>query len=138
MISENKLKHMLGVARECRNLARQKNLSEDLCDAMFIMGLLHDVGYEDEEGSMHGSVSEEFIRSFQKYSEDCCNAIFCHGLLFDNWDMFDEILNRADMTISHTGDKITMEERLKGIEERWGSDSVHYKHACDVVKKLKE
>lgn len=137
MISENKLKHMLGVARECRNLARQKNLSEDLCDAMFIMGLLHDVGYEDEEGSMHGSVSEELIRKFQKHIDNACDAISAHGLAFENWDVFDEVLNTADMTISHTGEKISIEERLEGIKERWGSNSVHYKHACDVADKLK-
>lgn len=138
MISENKLKHMLGVARECRSLARQKDLSEDLCDAMFIMGFLHDIGYEDDESSSHGSVSEELVRSFESHINDCCDAIVAHGLVFDNWSVFDDVLNRADMTISHTGNKITMEERLEGIKERWGSESVHYRHACEVVNKLKE
>lgn len=138
MISENKLKHILGVARECRDLARQRGLSEDMCNAMFIMGLLHDIGYEDDESLSHGSISEKFVRDFNLHINNCCNAIAAHGFVFDDWNIFDEILNTADMTISYAGNKITMKERLDGIKERYGSDSVHYKQACKVVDKLKE
>ena len=138
MISENKIKHSLGVARECREIARQKGYSEDFSDAMFVMGLLHDIGYEDEANSSHGHKSSEMIRAFEGWIDKCCDAIDCHGLVFDNWEVYDEILNLADMTVSHEGVKISINERLKGIEERWGSSSVHYRHACEVADKLKE
>lgn len=137
MISENKLKHMLGVARECRNLARQRGLSKEVCDAMFIMGLLHDVGYEDEENSYHPSISDEMISNFIINADLCSGAIASHGLAFDNWGIFDEILNTADMTISHTGDKVTIDKRLKSIGERHGFDSIIYKHAFEVARKIK-
>lgn len=138
MISENKIKHSLGVARACREIARQKGLSEDFSDAMFVMGLLHDIGYEDEPNSSHGHKSSEMIRSFQGYIDECCDAINSHGLTFDNWLFYDEVLNLADMTTSYDGIKVSIEERLQGIEERHGSDSIHYKNAVEVANKLKE
>lgn len=138
MISENKIKHCLGVARACREIAKQKGYSEDFSDAMFVMGLLHDIGYEDEPNSSHGHKSSEMIKSFEVHLQECCDAIDCHGLVFDNWVIYDEILNLADLTTSHEGNKISVLERLKRIEARWGSSSVHYRHAVEVVDKLKE
>ena len=138
MISEDRLKHMIEVARECQNLAMQKGLSKDYCDAMFIMGFLHDVGYEEDESSAHGGTGENIIRNFEKHIDECCNAIITHGLVCDTWTIFDEILNEADMTISSSGNKITVEERLNDIKNRRGSNSVQYKFACEVVDKLQK
>ena len=138
MISENKIKHCLGVARACRKIARQKGLSEDFSDAMFVMGLLHDIGYEDEPNSSHGHKSTEMIKSFKGWFDECCDAIDCHGLAFDNWSFVDEVLNLADMTVAYDGSKTSVENRLKGIKNHWGSSSVHYRHAVEVANKLKE
>lgn len=138
MISENKLKHLIGVARECRRLAKEKGLTTDMCNAMFIMGLLHDIGYEDVEDSTHGDVGYDLVKDFGMHLDDCCDAILTHGISFDNWSVFDEILNTADITVSYDGNNVSIEDRLDGIKEKWGSDSVHYQHAVEVVNKLKE
>ena len=45
-ISERKLKHSLEVARECKNLANQIKKDEAFANAAFVMGFLHDIGYE--------------------------------------------------------------------------------------------
>ena len=42
------------------------------------------------------------------------------------------ILNIADMTISNDGKKVTYEERMAGIEERYGKDSEQYVEAEQV------
>lgn len=103
MISENKIKHMLGVARKCRTLAESKGLPDDECDAMFIMGLLHDIGCEDEFNLSNGKRSEEMIRNFEKYLDNCCSAIACYGFTLKDWSIFDEILSKADMAVNYRG-----------------------------------
>lgn len=138
MITEDRIKHSLGVARTCREIARQKGMTEKQSDAMFIMGLLHDIGYEDEPNSSHGHKSSEMIMSFKEYIDECCGAIACHGLAFDNWTVYDEVLNLADITTSHTGEKTICKDRLDNIADRYGNQSAHYKHAMEVVSKLKD
>lgn len=137
MISENKLKHSIEVARECRKLARQKGHSKDICNAMFIMGLLHDVGCEDNEISEHPYETDILLTDFNKHFEKCINAIAALGLAHDNWSEFDTILNLANMTISQDGSKISIEEQLSAIAEKWGSDSAHYRHALETSAKLR-
>lgn len=139
MISENKIKHCLGVARACRGLAISRNLPDDMADAMFIMGLLHDIGYEQEPDSNHGHRSFEMIENFMKYYKEANDAIMCHGLVTADmqWSIFDEVLNQADMIISHDGSHTTIADRLKGIRDHWGEDSIHYKHALEVAEKIK-
>ena len=138
MISENKIKHMLGVARKCRDLAINKNLPEDIVDAMFIMGLLHDIGYEYEPDSNHGHRSFEMILHFIKHHELANDAIMTHGLTTPNmtWSIFDEILNHADMTTSYNGEPVDITTRLNGIKQNWPETSVHYKHATEIAEKL--
>ena len=139
MISENKIKHCLGVARACRGLAISHNLPSDMVDAMFVMGLLHDIGYEQEPDSNHGNKSFEMIENFIKYQKEANEAIMCHGLVSTDmqWSIFDEILNQADMIIGHDGSHTTIADRLKGIRDHWGEDSIHYQHALNVVEKIK-
>ena len=46
-ISNDRMKHILGVARQCYKLAKEKyKLSEDDSRKAFMLGYLHDVGYE--------------------------------------------------------------------------------------------
>ena len=139
MSSENKIKHCLGVARACYGLAISQNLPSDMADAMFIMGLLHDIGYEQEPDSNHGHRSFEMIENIIKYQNEANEAIMCHGLVTADmqWSIFDEILNQADIIIGHDGSHIPIADRLKGIRNHWGEDSIHYKHALDVAEKIK-
>lgn len=137
MISENKIKHSLAVARKCREIALHQNSDTEFADAMFVMGLLHDIGYEFEPDSNHGHRSVEMIEAFIKHLDGCKDAIACHGLCFDNWSNYDEILNQADMSTSYDGTPTTIDKRLEGIREIWGENSIHYKHAIEVSNKLK-
>ena len=47
MISENKIKHILGVARRCKEIAKKQGLSEQEQNACYVMGFLHDIGYDN-------------------------------------------------------------------------------------------
>lgn len=135
MISENKLKHSSGVARACRQLGESKGLNVDMCDALFVMGFLHDVGYEIAPDTNHPKVGASMIDSFIKNPE-MLEAIRHHGKKFENLSDFDKILNEADLTISYDGKPCSVESRLLGIQTRYGKDSEHYKNAILMVEAL--
>lgn len=135
MISENKLKHSLGVARACKKLGEGKGFNADACDALFVMGFLHDIGYEIAPNTSHPKVGATMIDSFIENPE-MLEAIRHHGKKFDNLSDFDKILNEADLTISYNGEPCSVESRLFGIQTRYGKDSEHYKNAILMAEAL--
>lgn len=137
-ISERKLKHSLGVARMCEKLAKKESVSKTQQDACFVMGFLHDIGYEHANTlSEHPEISYEMIHNAILYEQKILSAIRNHGTKYDNLSFFDKILNTADLMIDHEGNTVTIEERLSGIKNRHGEDSIHYQHAkqqADIIK----
>ena len=130
MISENKLKHTIGVARRCKELAAERGLSDVEQNACFVMGLLHDIGYEnDVEITEHPRESYLMAMSAVLHSHEILPAIKNHGRKYNDLTIYDEILNEADLTIDHEGKKTTIQDRLRNIQEHHGIKSEHYKHA---------
>ena len=139
MISENKIKHSLGVARRCREIAVTLNMTEEEQDACFVMGLLHDIGYEKCDRihtSIHPELSAEMIKNFIKHVDKLLPAIENHGHKYDNINIYDQLLNSADMTIGFDGNRCTVKERLDGIKHHKGKNSNHYKNALKQVNVL--
>lgn len=130
MISENKMKHILGVARRCAELANEKNLSPEMHDACFIMGFLHDIGYEYSLDVVnHPQDGYDMLNHALQYQDEILQAIKKHGRKYDNLSVFDEILNEADLTVNYKGEPVTIPERLKQIKHKHGENAEHYKHA---------
>ena len=137
MITENRWNHILGVARKAKEFALKlrpddKKYAED----MFLLGLLHDVGYEFiESNAFHAAVGGEILkRSGYQYWQEVAN----HGNeMVEN--MSDElfILNSADMMTGPSGEDFTFEERLDEIASRFGKDAASYKKCIIEVQKLK-
>lgn len=46
MIDNNRLQHIIGVARKCYSIAKSHGHNEDFCKKMFMLGWCHDIGYE--------------------------------------------------------------------------------------------
>lgn len=137
-LTENKLKHSLGVARKCYSLAKKKGLPESTAQKFWLMGFLHDVGYEfSNSKEEHPQVGAYLLESFIKddvFISVSVEAIRQHGALDSNKnDLTLKILNLADMTINSKGDACTVTERLDDIAYRFGKDSEVYKVAETVV-----
>lgn len=137
-ISEDKLKHTIGVARKCYDLALHKyDLSEDEAKSAFVMGFLHDIGYEFvDDTSKHPEESYKLVKSID---DNMLNAIRSHG----NPDVevctvWNDILNEADLTTSSKGEDCTMFYRLADICLRYGKDSNEFKNAKRLADKFKE
>lgn len=137
MISNNKLLHIIGVARQCEAIAKARHMSEEEQLACFMMGLLHDIGYEKAINTEeHPQVSVDMLDVYVKYKKDIDNAIKNHGYCYNDMTVFDEILNTADLTIDSKGDEVTIDDRLTDIRSRHGENSEHYKLAINQANNL--
>lgn len=135
-ITEDKLHHILGVARRCYELALEKGYNEDYARRLFLLGWLHDIGYEfSETPEEHGKVANDMISSYVK------NGIYAvrnHGnanLDYTGLDL--DLLNIADLTVDNKGNKCTVEERLEYIKNKYGENSEQYTGACKLAYDLK-
>ncbi len=137
MITENRLKHMLGVARKAKEYAASLRPNDNqFMEDMFLLGLLHDMGYEFlENNSSHAMVGGKILkRNNYRYWQE----VSLHGdATVEN--MSDElfVLNSADMTTGPNGEDFSFEERLAEIKARFGADSNALTKCTIEVKKLK-
>ena len=131
MINENRLNHILAVARKAYKIAKDFGYDEQYAREMFALGWNHDIGYEFDPIN-HENVGADILPNY-KYAE----FIRSHGLtpaqLTKEWI----IINLADMTTNPTGEETTIEARLAEIESRYGKDHIWYKQSkevCDILK----
>jgi hypothetical protein len=138
-ISEDRLHHIIGVARKCYSIAKEEGFSEGFCKKMFMVGRNHDVGYEFAEYQKdHPRESESMCMLLHNTGEldPGIIAIGNHGCINDiNSDEL-RILNTADMLIDGKGNEVTAEERLKDIAQRYGFYSEQYETCKKLCQKL--
>lgn len=138
MITENRWKHILGVARKAKEFALKfRPNDEKYAEDMFLLGVLHDVGYEFiESNASHAAIGGEILkRSGYQYWQEIAK----HGNeMIEN--MSDElfILNSADMMTGPSGENFTFAERLEEIAQRFGEESAPYKKCAIETEKLKK
>lgn len=137
MITQNRWQHILGVARKAKMLAEKlKTNDTQYAEDMFLLGIMHDLGYEFmESNASHAAVGGEILkRNNYRYWQE----VALHGdETLEN--MTDElfILNCADMMTGPNGEDFTFDERLEEIASRFGEDADAYKKCVIEVEKLK-
>lgn len=97
---------------------------EELCNEMFVLGNLHDIGYElNPDAFKHDEVLADTLRNKYKYSDE----IRYHSKLQYDYDSAAmRLLYFADMTVDGMGNWCTFEERLLDLETRYGKESEVY------------
>lgn len=144
-ITENRLKHGLAVARLMYKTAKENGKTEEYAKEMFMLGYLHDIGYEFTDTThkeSHPGVGAELVSTLNmnyKYTL----AILLHGqpyrLIGEKYRTEElDLLNWADLNIDHTGEHVGMYTRLLGIKKRYGKDSTQYENACEIVSYLRK
>ena len=137
MITESRWQHILGVARTAKILAsRLKPNDNNYAEDMFLLGMLHDFGYEFTKNNLnHARIGGEILkRSDYKYWQE----VALHGdETVESMSDALFILNCADMTTGPHGEKFTFEERLSEIADRYGKNSAPYKKCAAEAQKLK-
>ena len=135
MINENRIKHIFAVARLMKDYSIEK-FDIEYAKQMFTLGLLHDIGYEFGDNKTHPIIGGEMLQN-QNYKY--YNEIKYHGSIDCEYSSFElDLLNWADMHINGCGEKVSYEERLLDIKNRYGEESDTYKNARILIDKLIE
>lgn len=141
-ISEHRLDHTIAVARKCYDLAKNEyGMSEMDARKMFLMGFLHDMGYEFSEGTEeHPHVMGDILESLSEQDKnDIVFAIRTHGKPKKFLGTYNQaILNEADLTINHLGEEVSMQERCEDIRKRYGDTSHQYLNSVQMIEQLKD
>lgn len=133
MIDENKLAHILAVARLMAEKAELVGLDRQ---EMFALGLVHDIGFEFGGSETHHQIGAQLLKNQNyKYWQE----VLHHGKPTQEFQSKElDLLNYADMHIDKMGNYVSFEDRLKDIASRRGEDSPHYRNSKIVIKQIKE
>jgi putative nucleotidyltransferase with HDIG domain len=123
-ISNARMQHSLAVARKMKKIAESMipPLPKYKCEELFLLGYLHDIGYEfTNNQDEHAHVGGEILsRQEYKYWKE----VYYHGdPNAEYWSDALVLLNIADLTIDHNGKEVDIKERLDGIAKRYGKGS---------------
>ena len=139
-ISEDRLHHIIGVARKAYAIAASLGYGEDFCYRMFMLGWLHDIGYEfAETQEEHPDESARMLLSLidgpapNDLKWPAYRAIKFHGRYLEENSTEWKILNMADLQVDSKGNEISVSGRLDEIKERYGEHSDQYLTACDIA-----
>lgn len=133
MIDENRIKHIMAVARVMKANAKKFGLDEE---EMFTLGMLHDVGYEFGDGENHHVIGAKIL---QKQGYKYFMEVLYHGMPTDKYSSKAlDLLNFADLSVTRKGEVVGFVERLQDIKSRRGEDSPHYKNCKLVIDGLKK
>ena len=135
MLKTTKLNHIINVARLMKSSASYVGLEPS---KMFILGYLHDIGYEElldgEDASKHGDIGALMLDPSYEYLNEVKN----HGRpLHQDDSQAMRLLNYADMHVDSTGHYLTFDERLSDIKERYGTNSHQYVNSKEIIDRLR-
>ena len=135
-ISEHRTQHMLAVARKCYNLARVVyGESEEFARRMFLIGYLHDIGYEfTADSRKHPEAAYNILKDAFGVEIE---SIKTHGNPDNAGNSLESrILNIADLTTNSKGEDVSISERLNDIKNTYGEESRQYNNAKKLADKL--
>ena len=135
-ITIDRIKHSLSVATKMKELVTtDKEKYQVNPDDAFILGMLHDIGYEfSEEQKEHASRGGLVLKEQNyKYWQE----VFYHGISQNEYDSpMLRLLNYVDMITGPTGEYITIRERIDDISKRYGKGSWQEQEAIELSKLL--
>ena len=128
--------HSLGVAKQMKLIAKELYPEDTIFENdMFILGLLHDTGYEFTNSQPeHAEIGGETLQlNGYKYWRE----VYYHGKSNVNYESEAlRILNIADFLTDSEGNKTTVEERLNDVKLRYGKDSFAYQDFKKLANEL--
>lgn len=136
-MDEDRAKHSLAVAKKMVEIGKRKNLSQEKLDELFMLGYVHDIGYQflDEE---HTSHNEEGAKRLKEAGYKYWQEVKYHGYININYHSeYLDILNEADMQIDKFGNDVGYDKRLEDIKNRYGEESRVYNVVKTLVSNLR-
>ena len=134
-MDNDRLKHNYAVANKMIELGKEKSLSEIELQELFLLGYLHDIGYEFGTNENHNSIGGNLLKesNYKNWQE-----VYYHGIPNSEYkSLYLDILNTADMMIDKYGNDVGFDKRLEDIKSRYGEDSIQYVNCFKIVNELK-
>ena len=134
-MNEDRLKHSYSVANKMVTLGKEKGLNENELNALFLLGYLHDIGYQFGDNEKHNILGGNLLKENNyKYWKEA----YYHGKPNCKYkSLFLDILNTADMMIDKCGNEVGFDKRLEDIKDRYGEQSIQYINSVKIVSELK-
>ena len=136
-MDNDRLNHSIAVARKMVEIGKDFGLKEDELKELFLLGYLHDIGYEyDNTGANHNKIGSNILKqSGYKYHKE----VYYHGEIEDEYSsLYLKILNKADMQIDKYGNDVGYDKRLEDIKNRYGKDSNVYKKCEKLISIIRD
>ena len=137
MISSDRKKHSWAVAELMKQRAIELNMTTQQAEELYILGFLHDIGYEFAEPKnyeKHEIIGGGVLKS-QGYK--FWKEVYYHGVANSPYKSeYLDLLNWADMHIDSEGNYVSFDERLEEISKRYKVpiDKLNSKPIVDELK----
>lgn len=135
---ESRYRHCYSVGKKMYQYGKEKlGMTEKKALNMFVLGNLHDIGYEFNPDSIeHAKVIGSALFASYSYSD----AIRDHSTLVDDEYLTLELklLYFGDATVDGNGNWVTYQERLDDLIARHGADSKVVSDTREIIAKLQE
>ena len=131
----NRYKHCHSVGKKMYAYAKERlGWDEERCQKMFVLGVLHDIGYE-LDGSVygHGTILANILKGYEFADE-----IDKHCVLHESISEELALLYYADATVDGQGNWCRYEERDADLISRYGTDSPNRQDGVRLSELLKE
>ncbi len=130
-MDQDRLNHSFAVARKMVEIGKKYKLTEEQLKELFLLGYLHDIGYEFGNNENHRIIGGNILKqSNYKYWQE----VYYHGEIDCKYSsLYLDILNKADMQIDKFGNDVGYDKRLEDIKNRYGKESVIYKKAEKLI-----
>ena len=114
-MDNDRLKHSYAVANKMVELGKEKNLLDEQLQELFLLGYLHDIGYQFGTNENHNMIGGNLLRnSNYKYWKE----VYYHGISNSEYkSLYLDILNTADMMIDKCGNDVGFDKRLEDIKK---------------------
>ena len=135
-MNNDRLKHSYAVANKMVELGKERKLSNEQLKELFVLGYLHDIGYQYGTNENHNDIGGNLLKENNyKYWKE----VYYHGVPDSEYkSLYLDILNTADMMIDKSGNDIGFDKRLEDIKNRYGKDSIQYINCVKIVYELKK
>ena len=134
-MDNDRIKHSLAVANKMVEIGKAKGLSESDLQNLFLLGYLHDIGYQFGTNENHSIIGGNLLKNnnYPYWQE-----VYYHGNPDSTYQsLYLDILNTADMMIDKFGNDVGFEKRLEDIKNRYGFDSIQYQNCVKIINNLK-
>lgn len=137
-ITVNRLKHSLAVANKMKKIAQEHYEEYKVSpDDAFVLGMIHDIGYEFSEQQQEHANKGGLILKEQGYKY--WKEVYYHGVSQREFDSpMLRILYYIDIITGPKGEYMTIQQRIEDIAKRYGKGSWQENEAIELAKQIEE